>query len=144
MWAVSVHEPNHLSLLQTELPTPGPKEVLVRIARTGICGSDIHIYRGHNPFARYPRVIGHEAVGQIEAIGGEVKTLAIGDRVVLDPRAIAFQIWARSLARKASLSAARRSFFGKEPLDLSLPRRLSAMWRSTARLLGPLSSLLRS
>jgi len=85
MWAVSVQEPNHLSLLQTELPTPGPKEVLVRIARTGICGSDIHIYRGHNPFARYPRVIGHEAVGQIEEIGGEVKTLAIGDRVVLDP-----------------------------------------------------------
>ena len=85
MWAVSVQEPNHLSLLQTELPTPGPEEVLVHIARTGICGSDIHIYRGHNPFARYPRVIGHEAVGRIEAIGAEVKTLTIGDRVVLDP-----------------------------------------------------------
>jgi len=85
MWAVSVREPNHLSLLQTEPPKLGSDEVLVRIARTGICGSDIHIYRGHNPFARYPRVIGHEAVGRIEAIGAQVEDLAVGDRVVLDP-----------------------------------------------------------
>jgi L-gulonate 5-dehydrogenase len=85
MWTVSVKEPNHLSLLRAEVPTPGPEEVLVRIARTGICGSDIHIYRGHNPFARYPRVIGHEAVGRVEAVGSEVKAHAIGDRVVLDP-----------------------------------------------------------
>ena len=85
MWAVSVQEPNHLSLVQSELPEPGPDDVLVRIARVGICGSDIHIYRGHNPFARYPRIIGHEAVGKIEAIGVQVKNVAVGDRVVLDP-----------------------------------------------------------
>jgi L-gulonate 5-dehydrogenase len=85
MWAVSVREPNHLSLLQTEPPAPEAQEVLVRIGRAGICGSDMHIYRGHNPFARYPRVIGHEALGTIEAMGAEVTGLAIGDRVVLDP-----------------------------------------------------------
>jgi L-gulonate 5-dehydrogenase len=85
MWAVSVQEPNLLSLVQKETPEPGPDEVLVRIARTGICGSDIHIYRGKNPFARYPRIIGHEAVGRIEAIGAQVTELAVGDCVVLDP-----------------------------------------------------------
>jgi L-gulonate 5-dehydrogenase len=85
MWSVSIEEPNHLSLIQSEPPEPGPNDVLVRIARTGICGSDIHIYRGKNPFARYPRIIGHEAVGKIEAIGAQVTDLAIGDRVVLDP-----------------------------------------------------------
>jgi len=85
MWSVSIEEPNHLSLIQGEPPEPGPNDVLVRIARTGICGSDIHIYRGKNPFARYPRIIGHEAVGKIEAIGGQVTDLAVGDRVVLDP-----------------------------------------------------------
>jgi L-gulonate 5-dehydrogenase len=85
MWAVRVQEPDHLSLVQSEPPEPGPDDVLVRIARTGICGSDIHIYRGHNPFVRYPRIIGHEAVGKIEAIGAQVKGLAVGDRVVLDP-----------------------------------------------------------
>ena len=62
MWAVSVREPNHLSLLQTEPPAPEPQEVVVRIGRAGICGSDMHIYRGHNPFARYPRVI---RIGQV-------------------------------------------------------------------------------
>jgi L-gulonate 5-dehydrogenase len=85
MWAVSVQEPDRLKLLQTEPPSPEPDEVLVRIGRAGICGSDMHIYRGKNPFARYPRVIGHEAMGRIEAIGARVTGLAVGDRVVLDP-----------------------------------------------------------
>jgi L-gulonate 5-dehydrogenase len=39
---------------------PGAGEVRVKITLAGICGSDSHIYRGHNPFAKYPRVIGHE------------------------------------------------------------------------------------
>ena len=85
MWAISVREPNHLSLVEAERPAPNPNEVLVRISRAGICGSDIHIYRGHNPFARYPRIIGHEAIGRIEAIGADVKDRKLGERVVLDP-----------------------------------------------------------
>ena len=85
MWAVSVQEPDRVKLLQTEPPSPEPDEVLVRIGRAGICGSDMHIYRGKNPFARYPRVIGHEAMGRIEAIGARVTEVAVGDRVVLDP-----------------------------------------------------------
>ena len=46
---------------------PGTGEVTVRVERAGICGSDIHILHGSNPFARYPRVIGHEFAGVIEA-----------------------------------------------------------------------------
>ena len=49
------------------------------------CGSDMHIYHGKNPFARYPRVIGHEALGTIAALGDGVQGLAVGDRVALDP-----------------------------------------------------------
>jgi L-gulonate 5-dehydrogenase len=45
----------------------------------------MHIYHGKNPFARYPRVIGHEALGTVAAFGAEVQGFAIGDRVALDP-----------------------------------------------------------
>ncbi|MHA1547413.1 MAG: zinc-binding alcohol dehydrogenase family protein, partial [Alphaproteobacteria bacterium] len=51
----------------------------------GICGTDIHILHGSNPFARYPRVIGHEFSGTVEAIGPGVEDLAAGDHVVIDP-----------------------------------------------------------
>src|SRR5699024_1465572 len=51
----------------------------------GICGSDSHIYRGHNPFANYPRVIGHEFFGVIDAVGDNVDKTRIGQRVAVDP-----------------------------------------------------------
>lgn len=51
----------------------------------GICGSDSHIYRGHNPFAKYPRVIGHEFFGVIDAVGEGVESARVGERVAVDP-----------------------------------------------------------
>jgi L-gulonate 5-dehydrogenase len=57
----------------------------VRVQRAGICGSDIHILHGSNPFARYPRIIGHEFAGVIEAIGPDVDDLGVGQKVVVDP-----------------------------------------------------------
>jgi len=50
-----------------------------------ICGSDVHIWHGHNPFARYPRVIGHEFFGVIDAVGDGVDAARIGERVAVDP-----------------------------------------------------------
>lgn len=85
MWAIRVDEPHKLQVLQMAEPHPGPGEVLVRIGRAGICGSDMHIFHGLNPFARYPRVIGHEAMGRIASLGDGVNDLRIGQRVVLDP-----------------------------------------------------------
>jgi len=83
--AVAVHTPGTLALVERPVEAPGPTDVTVRVTRAGICGSDIHILHGSNPFAVYPRVIGHEAAGIVEAIGSEVDGLAIGDQVVLDP-----------------------------------------------------------
>lgn len=60
-------------------------EVVVRVERAGICGSDMHILHGANPFAVYPRVIGHEFMGTIAAVGDGVMGVAEGDRVVVDP-----------------------------------------------------------
>lgn len=62
-----------------------PADVLVRVKAAGICGSDIHIAHGTNPYATYPRILGHEVAGVVDEIGPGVKTLKPGDRVVLEP-----------------------------------------------------------
>lgn len=85
MIAIAVEKPNQLAVLAQSGTAPGSGEVLVRVRRAGICGSDVHILHGSNPFARYPRIIGHEFAGEIEAIGADVADLAPGDRVVVDP-----------------------------------------------------------
>jgi 2-desacetyl-2-hydroxyethyl bacteriochlorophyllide A dehydrogenase len=67
-----------------EIPKPGSGELLVRMVRAGICGSDIHAYHGLQPSLSYPCVMGHENVGVVEAINGD-SSLSVGDRVVVDP-----------------------------------------------------------
>jgi 2-desacetyl-2-hydroxyethyl bacteriochlorophyllide A dehydrogenase len=72
----------------TERPAPGapaPGEALVRIHRVGVCGSDIHAYKGNQPFFTYPRVVGHELGVEIVAVGPNEKGLAVGDRCAVEP-----------------------------------------------------------
>jgi L-gulonate 5-dehydrogenase len=87
MLAIAVEKPTALSVgVGEDVHAPlDPGEVLVRVAVGGICGSDLHILHGSNPFARYPRIIGHEFAGTIEAVGCEVDGLSVGDQVVADP-----------------------------------------------------------
>lgn len=60
-------------------------EVLVSVKRVGICGSDIHILHGKNPFATYPRIWGHEFVGEVSETGADVTAVCKGDHVVVEP-----------------------------------------------------------
>jgi 2-desacetyl-2-hydroxyethyl bacteriochlorophyllide A dehydrogenase len=71
-----------------ELPRPGcgPKEVLVKVAYAGICGSDLHIYRKGMFVSSVPETMGHEFSGVVEEIGPGVTGLRPGDHVVGDPR----------------------------------------------------------
>lgn len=85
MRSVVVKEPGQLIIDQRPVPAPAEHEVRVKIAYAGICGSDVHIYEGHNPFAKYPRVIGHEFFGIIDAVGKSVDAARIGQRVSVDP-----------------------------------------------------------
>lgn len=86
MKAITVIEPNRIAMLDVDQPViTEPDQVLVRIRATGICGSDVHVAHGSNPYAVYPRVIGHEAAGEVEAAGEAVDDLAIGDGVVFEP-----------------------------------------------------------
>ena len=76
-------------------PQPGPREVLLRVAAVGLCGTDLHIFAGHAnynrdergrpiPLADQPQVLGHEIAGVVETAGAEVHDLRPGDRVVVD------------------------------------------------------------
>lgn len=65
-----------------------PDDVLVRIDRVGVCGSDVHYYtRGRigDQIVDYPASVGHECAGTVVEIGPEVKSLSAGDRVAVDP-----------------------------------------------------------
>lgn len=85
MKSIVVKKPNELVIEEREVPQPAKGEVRVKVKLAGICGSDSHIYRGHNPFAKYPRVIGHEFFGIIDEVGEGVDRSRIGERVSIDP-----------------------------------------------------------
>ncbi len=74
----------HLEIADLPQPTPGPGEVLVRVAACGICGSDVHGYDGSSGRRIPPIVMGHEAAGTVAAIGSGVAGLSEGDRVTFD------------------------------------------------------------
>ena len=85
MKSILIEKPNQLAIIEREIPNPAAGEVRVKVKPAGICGSDSHIYRGHNPFAKYPRVIGHEFFGVIDAVGEGVDSARVGERVAVDP-----------------------------------------------------------
>lgn len=72
------------------LPVPEPKagEVLIKMMRIGVCGSDIHVYHGKHPFTSYPVVQGHEVSGEIVQVGDGVKGLSAGMRVTVQPQVV--------------------------------------------------------
>lgn len=66
-------------------PSCGPEDVVVQVATTGICGTDIHIFRNEY-MSTFPLIPGHEFGGTIVEVGSQVKTgLKVGDRVAVDP-----------------------------------------------------------
>lgn len=66
MLTVVCETPGSLSAQDRQQPERGPGETLVRIKRVGVCGTDLHIFNGNQPFLEYPRVMGHEFSGIVE------------------------------------------------------------------------------
>ncbi|KAL1319271.1 hypothetical protein HN51_071553 [Arachis hypogaea] len=84
-WILGVKD---LSIQPYPLPSLGPHDVKIRIKAVGICGSDVHYYktmRCANFIANKPMVLGHECAGIIQELGTQVQSLAVGDRVALEP-----------------------------------------------------------
>ncbi len=84
MKSIVCDTPGSLRMEQRPVPVPAEGEVLLRIRRVGICGTDMHIFRGTQPFLSYPRVMGHELSGHIHGAPAGSR-LAVGDQVYVMP-----------------------------------------------------------
>lgn len=85
---VRIHGPDDLRIDTVERPVPGPDDVLVRVERCGICGSDLSYAKlGGIPGAARPFALGHEFRGVVAEAGANVTHVRAGDRVVVNPEA---------------------------------------------------------
>lgn len=84
MKACYITKPFHYEIKELSIPDPGPDEVQIKMMAAGVCGSDIHIFKGENPNSRYPLIPGHENVGIVTAVGSACTRLNVGDHVVID------------------------------------------------------------
>lgn len=83
--------PRPLAIEFKEVEEPkdlGPQDVLLRIKKIGVCGSDIHVYHGKHPFTPYPVVQGHEYSGEVVRIGDEVTKVVVGDKATARPQQV--------------------------------------------------------
>lgn len=88
MKSIILNEPGTLSHSHKEdIIKIGSDEVIVKIKRIGICGTDYHAFRGRQPFFTYPRILGHELGAEVVEIGSNqsTTTLKIGDKVSIEP-----------------------------------------------------------
>jgi L-iditol 2-dehydrogenase len=86
--AAVLHGVGDLRIEDRPVPTPGPGEVVVQVRSVGICGSDVHYFE-HGRIGDYvvqsPMILGHEAGGVVVDVGPHVTTLAVGQRVSVEP-----------------------------------------------------------
>ena len=84
-------QPGRIEMREVPAPAPGPGEVLLRIRRIGICGSDIHVWHGKHPFTSYPVVQGHEYSATVEAVGPGVAGIRLGMKATARPQVVCGQ-----------------------------------------------------
>src|SRR3712207_6924030 len=88
MKAVVIHAAKDLRIEEHEPEAPGPGQVEVAVEAGGICGSDLH-YFNHGGFGvvrvREPMILGHEVAGTVVETAPDVATVAVGDRVAINP-----------------------------------------------------------
>ncbi len=78
--------PKKITFREVPVPVPGPDQVLIKIRRIGICGSDIHVYHGTHPYTSYPVTQGHEVSGEVVRTGENIRDLAKGRKVTIEPQ----------------------------------------------------------
>lgn len=84
MKALVYHGPGKLALDDKPVPIiTAPTDAIVKITKTTICGTDLHIMKGDVPTVTDGRILGHEGVGIIEQIGASVSNFSVGDRVLI-------------------------------------------------------------
>lgn len=80
--------PGEIGFREVPVPEIGENEVLIKIMKIGICGSDIHVYHGEHPFTSYPVTQGHEVSGEIAEVGSSVSGFQVGQKVTIQPQVV--------------------------------------------------------
>jgi len=80
--------PGTIEFRDVPAPQVGPGQVLLRIRRIGVCGSDVHVFHGRHPYTAYPVVQGHEFCATVEAVGEGVSAPAPGQKVTARPQVV--------------------------------------------------------
>jgi len=78
--------PGEIRFEEISVPQPLPEEVLLRVRRIGVCGSDVHVYHGKHQYVTYPLIQGHEVAAEIVEAGEQVRGFSIGDKVTVQPQ----------------------------------------------------------
>ncbi len=81
-------KPGHIEIGEAKEPTPGPGEILLRIKKIGVCGTDIHVWHGQHPFTPYPVIQGHEFSAVVESVGEGVTIVKPGMKATAAPQEV--------------------------------------------------------
>ena len=104
-----------LKLQEVEIGSPADAEVLVRLVASGICGSDVHIWRGKDPRTRLPLILGHEGVGIVQVVKGNKRDvfdnqLLPGDLILWDRGVVCGDCYYCSIKKKPFLCPSRQVY----------------------------------
>lgn len=114
MRALQIHKPKDVRIDQVDDPTiEHPRDAIIRVTATCICGSDLHIYNGLIPQPR-PMVLGHEFMGIVEDVGADVQTLKKGDRVFVPFPIACGRCWFCSRALPTQCESSNPKNYGPE------------------------------
>lgn len=84
--AIILKEPGKLEKIQIDTDTTlKPDQALLKVHRIGICGTDMHAFKGNQPFFSYPRILGHELGVEVLEVGKDVSNVEVGDKCSVEP-----------------------------------------------------------
>jgi L-iditol 2-dehydrogenase len=86
MKAAFVVDREKIEIREIAIPQIKSDEVLIKVKTVGVCGSDLHLFRGTHPVRKPPAILGHEVAGDIIEVGNQVRNLKVGDRVTVEPQ----------------------------------------------------------
>jgi len=86
MRQATMTQPGVIEFTDVAEPTPGPGEVMLRIKRIGVCGTDVHVNHGRHPFTPFPVIQGHEFSSVVEAVGEGVEGIPVGAKATAWPQ----------------------------------------------------------
>jgi L-iditol 2-dehydrogenase len=87
MRAALLQAERQLVMIEAEPPVlEQPDQVIIQVKTVGVCGSELHAFYGTHPYRKAPVILGHEAAGDVVAVGSTVTAFKPGDRVIVDPQ----------------------------------------------------------